>query len=655
VNSEKIELSVAIEKNGLRAGAFASVKKRRVLAGLILVILTLAFYNPVAHNGFVFFDDSPYILKNPHVQSGLTWANVKWAFSTFYSANWHPLTWLSHALDFQLFGLNPAGHHYVSLLFHTANALLVFIILEPATELWLPSFFVAALFALHPLNVESVAWAAERKNVLSMFFGLLALLAYTKYVRSEKKSVYLAAVIMFALGLVAKPQIIPLPFLLLLWDYWPLKRMFGDEDARLKSSARQEEPTSAAEAARISKSSTAQRKSCPSRWTLVLEKIPFFILAVGSGVVTLMAQRAGSAVRTVAEVPVRARVENSIVSYVRYLGQVFWPVKLAPLYPHPGNSLPMWKVGICAAILLLITTIAIHRRERPYLLVGWLWFLGALIPTIGLIQVGEQAMADRYMYLPLVGILIGLVWRVRDFAVDRKISKGLLVIPVAALMALGIATYHQLGHWRDGETLWRYTLSVTPANYMAHDNLAMVLAEEGKTDEAITEFREAEALHQYPAPQILTLGAYEQRSGHVAGAIEQYNKALQSSDDPAVKVAALDQIASAYVQEKDWDRAKVAYENALAISPKDVSALVGTALLAERAGDVGWAVSQLEHATKASPSDVGFLLLSGALRRAGRNSEADTTYAGAQKLSVDFNEAQRVANQIASSFGLPSY
>jgi Tfp pilus assembly protein PilF len=624
-------LSVAIEKNGLRLGAFASARKRHVLSGLILVILTLAFYNPVAHNGFVFFDDSPYILKNPHVQSGLTWANVRWAFSTFYSANCHPLTWLSHALDCQLFGLNPAGHHYVSLLFHTANAVLVFAILEAATGLWLPSFFVAALFALHPLNVESVAWAAERKNVLSMFFCLLALLAHTKYARSGKTSVYVVAAIMFALGLMAKPQIMPLPFLLLLWDYWPLNRTFARAEVL---------PTAPS--------------SCSLKF-LLLEKVPFFIFAGASGVVTLMAQRAGSAVRTVAEVPVGARIENSIVSYVRYLGQVFWPVKLAPLYPHPGNSLPMWKVGICAAVLLLITTVAMHRRDRPYLLIGWLWFLGALIPTIGLIQVGEQAMADRYMYLPLVGILIAVVWLVRDFAAGRQVSKALLAIPVAAVIALGIATYDQLGHWRDGETLWRYTLRVTPPNYMAHDNLAMVLAEEGKTEEAIEEFRAAEALHEYPAAQILTLGTYELRNGHVDGAIEQYNKALQSSDDPAVKVAAWDQIGSAYVQEKDWDRAKVAYENALAISPKDLNALVGTALLAERAGDMEQAVIHLEQATKTTPGDVSFLLLSGALRRAGRNSEAEAAYGQAEKLSADFQQAQRVAGELAASFGLSAY
>jgi tetratricopeptide (TPR) repeat protein len=627
---ERRSLSVAVQKEDAQIGtAFASDRKRRLIAALVLVILTLSFYNPVAHNGFVFFDDSPYILKNPHVQSGLTWDTVKWSFSTFYSANWHPLTWLSHALDCQLFGLNPAGHHYVSLLFHASNAVLVFLILEVATGLWLPSFFVAAFFALHPLNVESVAWAAERKNVLSMFFCLLSLLAYTRYARSKKIRSYVFALVAFALGLMAKPQIIPLPFLLLLWDYWPLNRISPRVGVR------------------------SSHETSRSLKFLLLEKVPFLLLAVASGAITIIAQRAGSAVRTVAEVSVPARIENSIVSYARYLGKIFWPAKLAPLYPHPGNSLPAWEVGASLGVLLVITTLVIHRRDRPYLLVGWLWFLGSLIPTIGIIQVGEQAMADRYMYLPIIGILMVMVWLATDVASAKNFPKPFLAIPAAVVLVLGFLTYHQLGHWHDGETLWRYTLSVTPPNYMAHDNLAMVFAEEGRADEAIAEFRAAEALHHYPAPQILTLGAYEQRNGHLQGAIEQYNKVLRSSSDPAVQVAALDQIASAYAQAKDWDRARLAYENALAISPDDVTALIGTGLSAERTGSVDVAVAQLSHAITLSPTDVGLLLLSGALRRAGKNSEADQAYAQAQKLSVDFSQAQQTANQIASSFGVP--
>lgn len=611
-----------------------SSKDGRILRpalALLLAAVTLTFYHPVLHNAFLSFDDSLYIVKNPYVQKGLTWETVKWAFSTLYLANWHPLTWLSHALDCQLFGLNPAGHHYVSLLLHAANAILVFFILDAATALVWPSFLAAALFALHPLNVESVAWAAERKNVLSMLFCLLALLAYTKYARSGKVRPYLWSLFFFALGLMAKPQIIPLPFLLLLWDYWPLKRMF----------------------AALASDTVGSPPSGRSISSLVLEKIPFIALAMASGVVAMIAQRVGGTVHSLQELSLAARVENTLVSYARYLADVFWPAKLAPLYPHPGNSLPVWQIDVATTVLLLITTAAIHYRGRRYLLTGWLWFLGSLIPTIGLIQIGEQAMADRYMYLPILGVLIAVVWGLRDFAGSRNISKVWIAIPaVLIIVVLGVATRRQVERWRDGETLWRYTLSVTKNNFMAHDNLGIALAEEGRSDEAINEFRAAEALHNYPAQQLLTLGAYEQRNSHLQGAIQQYATALSSTDDPAIKVAAWDQIASVYSQVKDWDHSRQAYESALAISPNDDRALLGTGLLAQRSGDTRRAVEQLSHALKVAPSDVAWLLLAGALRQEKKTADADAAYSEAQKLSRNFDETQKVASQIASSFGV---
>jgi protein O-mannosyl-transferase len=627
-------LAVRTEGETMTARATAdplvSEGRLRAILVLVLVALTLGFYNPVAHNGFVFLDDSPYILKNPHIQNGLTWRTIKWAFSSFYIANWHPLSWLSHALDYQLFGLNPAGHHYVSLLIHTANAALVLFILEAATGLAWPSFIVAALFALHPLNVESVAWAAERKNVLSMFFCLLALLLYTKYARSGKISTYLWVVVCFALGLMSKPQIIPLPFVLLLWDYWPLQRMFGDSDG------------------------VRVVPSCPPRSLvfLLLEKVPLVVLALASAVVTMVGQRASGAVHGLTELSIATRLENTLVSYARYLADVLWPAKLAPLYPHPGNTLPAWQVGVSATALLLITTFAIHRRDRRYLLVGWLWFLATLIPTIGLIQVGEQARADRYMYLPILGILIALVWAAVDISAARNLSKSWLVPAAVVILVLGVRTRGQLAQWHDGETLWRYTLSVTRRNYMAHDNLAMVLAEQGRADEAIAEFRAAEALHSYPAPQILTLGIYEQRNGHLQGAIEQYRRALESSDDRAVRVAAWDQIASARAEGRDWDQARQAYETALEISPNDPAALVGTGLLAWHVGDRTRAITQLSHAMQVAPTAVGWLLLAGAFRQAGKAGDAAAASARARTLSRDFAQAQKITDQVAASYGI---
>jgi tetratricopeptide (TPR) repeat protein len=630
LTSEKRDRVSPVSQSG---EACASREKQKVILSLLLVVVILAFYNPVAHNGFVFFDDSPYIVKNPPIQNGITWQTVKWAFTTFHAGNWHPLTWLSHALDCQIFGLNPAGHHYVSLMLHAVNAVLVFLVLESATGLAWPSLLVAALFALHPLNVESVAWAAERKNVLSMFFCLLALSSYTRYARSGRTSTYIWVLLFFALGLMAKPQVIPLPFVLLLWDYWPLGRLRSDPAA----------------------ATSGQSERCRPPSLLLFEKIPLFVLAALSAAITMVAQRSRSSVRSLEEFSLPARIESGVVSHIRYLGDTFWPAKLAPMYPHPGNSLPAWQVLSSAFVLFLVTLIVIRWRDRRYLMTGWLWFLGSLIPMIGLVQVGEQAMADRYMYLPLIGILIAVVWTAWELAANDVSRQWLAVPAIVVPLALGIVTHRQLGHWHDGETLWRYTLSVTQGNYMAHDNLAMVLAEQGRVDEAIAEFRAAEALHAYPAAQILSLGAYEQRNGHVDGAIEQYGKALQSTSDPAVQAAAYDQMASAYSQRKDWDRARQAYEKALSFRPTDPAALVGSGLLAQRSGDGAQAVTQLSRAIKIAPSDVGLLLLAGALRQSGRNTEAEAAYAESQKISPDFAETRKAASQIASSFGVMFY
>ncbi len=601
-------------------------KQRFVLASALAVVV-LCFYSPAIHNGFVYFDDWIYLTKNEAIHGGLSFSTIKWAFTTFLTGNWHPLTWLAHAFDWQLFGANPAGHHAVSVLLHAANAALVFLILEAATGLIWPSLIVAALFALHPLNVESVAWTAELKNVLSMFLGLLALGSYTKYGRSAKPVFYISALVFFGLGLMAKPQIITLPFLFLLCDYWPLGRL----------------ELSAAE----------NRGGVHTISFLVREKTPMFVLAMLSAAITMIAQRSANAVHSLTEVSVISRIENCVVSYTQYLGSMFWPAKLAPLYPRPVGSLPVWQVVASGVVLLLVAGVVIWQRKQRYLLMGWLWFLGALIPMIGLVQVGEQARADRYMYLPMVGILVAIVWAFWNAAEEKHIAKPWLAAPaVVAVFALGTATVHQLGRWHDGETLWRYTLSVTQQNYMAHDNLALVLAEEGRADEAIAEFRAAESLHQYPAPQILTLASYEQNHGHLQGAIEQCQRAAQSSNDPAIQAAAWDQEGAIYIQQADWERAKQAYEKSVTANPNDANALAATGLLAEKSGDSQLALRRLSRIMDVAPSDVGLLLLASALRQASRDREADAALDQARKLSPNFAQAQKAASQYASSFGV---
>jgi protein O-mannosyl-transferase len=619
-------------REGVRPPAFGSRQKQRLIFCLALFAATLVFYNPVAHDGFVLLDDVPYILSNPPVKAGLTWPTVKWAFTTFHAGYWHPLTWLSHALDCQLFGLNPAGHHYVSLLFHAANAVLLFLVLEQTTALAWPSLIVAAIFALHPINVESLAWAAERKNVLSMFFFLLAMLMYGPYARRGGTWRYAAVSAFFVLGMMAKPQIITLPFVLLLWDYWPLKRMFAQHlhfsQDKLGSPPR-------------------------SLSFLLLEKIPLFLIVLAGSILTVMAQRSADAVRTLGEVSLRARLENAVLSYAKYLRLLVWPHHLAPLYPHPGNRIPMWQVAVSCAVLLGLTAIALLWRERKYLAMGWLWFLGVLVPMIGIVQVGDQAMADRFVYIPMIGVLIAAVWAVWDFAEENAIPKVWIAVPSATIiLVLGAATYQQLGYWENGETLWRYTLTVTNDNYMAHDNLAMVLKQQGRVSEAIPEFVEAESLHNYPLPEVFNMGVYLQQYGHIPDAMRMYEKVAMKASDSQLRSMGWSQMGAANAELQNYEQSRICYENALAINSSNAGALIGDALLAERNGDSKQAIAQLGSSAKIEGNDMTLLLLADALDRAGRSDAAQRARQSAEKLSRDISQARQRADNVESFFGL---
>jgi protein O-mannosyl-transferase len=609
-----------------------SREKNVVIYALLLVAVTLVFYNPVVRNQFVDFDDLSYIVKNNHVVSGVSWTTVKWSFSTFRDGNWHPLTWLSHALDCHIFHLNPMGHHYTGLMLHTASAVLLFLLLWRATGFVWSSLIVAALFALHPVNVESVAWAAERKNVLSMLFFMLALHAYDRYARGGKRYLYWLVTGLFALGLLAKAQIVTLPFVLLLWDYWPLERLnIGSATA---APAAAESPVAA----------PAPR----SLQFLVWEKWPLFVLAAADSVVTVMAQRAGSSVRTLQEVSMSIRLENVFISYVRYIGKAFWPTKLVPLYPRPVDSLPAWQVLGAASLLLALSALAIRYRDRRYLPVGWFWFLGTLVPMIGIITVGEQAMADRYAYLPFIGLFVAVVWALGELASKRGIRPvWLAASAVAVLFVLGSLTYRQIGYWHDNETLWRYTLSVAPeGNYTAHSNLALALAKAGEPDEALFHFRTAKAMHKYSVDQILALGAYELHVRHSQDAIEDSNEALQDSSDPKVQAAALAESGQGHLQLHQYDQAAESYQHALRLNPDDGMALMGVAVLALRQGQSDVAVADLEHAVKADPNDVNVLVYAQALRRVGRSAEADSATEQVQKISQDLGLAQFDSRQL---------
>jgi protein O-mannosyl-transferase len=507
--------------------------------GLLLVVATLALYYPVHWHPFLNYDDSLYVTNNDEVQSPVSWDTVMWAFTTFDVGTWHPLTWLSHALDCQLFQLNPAGHHDVNLLLHAINVVLLFWVLLRATGYAGRSFMVAALFALHPINVESVAWIAERKNPLSMLFFLLALGAYRWYAIEPRSGRYAAVALLYTFGLLAKPQVITFPFVLLLWDYWPLRRMLAS--------------------AQESDSGTTTQRVVPPRklsW-LVLEKLPLFALSAASAFITMKAQRVGGDKVWYA---VSIRLENAIVSYALYLRNAVWPTRLAVFYPHPGNSLQKWTVGAALLSLMAITALVIDRQRQRYLGTGWLWFLGTMVPMIGLEGVGYQGMqgmADRYAYLPFIGLFIMVCWGISDWAEQRHISFAWLAGPgLAVLSILTVVSHSQIGYWSDSATLWSRTLQVTNRNWLAENNLGRVLMSQGRVEEGVSHFIKATEI--YPADPVsnMNIGIYEQQGGNLREAIERFKIALRSSRDASLRYAALNAMGRAYRDLGDTARAK---------------------------------------------------------------------------------------------------
>jgi protein O-mannosyl-transferase len=605
---------------------FISGEKQRTVLCLVLVLLTLVFYNSAGRNGFVNFDDTIYVTQNAHVRAGLTWQTFRWAMTSLDAANWHPLTWLSHALDYQLFGMNPAGQHYETVLLHAVNGILLFLLLAQATGALWPSFTVAALFLLHPVNVESVAWLSERKNVLSMIFFLLTLHAYDWYVRRESIKRYAVVAALFGLGLMAKPEIITLPFVLLLWDYWPLRRMASSD-------------------------ANASSVRAPRSFSfLVLEKLPLLVLSVGSAVVTFIAQKSGEAIRPA---PAWERFGNVPVAYLRYLENAFWPVRLAALYPHPGIFLQGWQIVVSTVAVLLITGTVLHYRKQRYLAMGWFWFLGTLVPVVGLVQFGLQGMADRYAYLSFIGLFIAIVWGVADVAATRKIPVVWLVVPaVLILLTLGALTHRQITYWHDSETLWRRTLAVTERNFMAYDGLGRALAGKGRMDEAQADFDAAYRLHGYTSSGLIEIGVYQQTHGYANGAITQYSRAFEEAGDSASRAVALTMLGSAYSEAGDFAHAKASYAAALRENPQNSIALVSSGLLAEREADYATAVDKLSAAMNLAPTDAGYLLLEQALRKAGRTTEADDARAQAQRISHNLPLAQQTAAQVLASVGI---
>ncbi len=441
-------------------GPFLADRNLRIVLCVLLAAVTIALYSPVIGYPFVILDDQEYVTGNPHIQNGLVWSTIKWAFtSTETAAYWHPLTWISHAFDYELFALNPAGHHLDSVLIHALNAVLLFLLLSRVTKRVWPSLLVAALFAVHPLNVESVAWVAERKNVLSTLFFILAIGAYVRYTQKPDWRRYLLVAALFAAGLMSKPMVTTLPFVLLLLDYWPLDRMTletGDSDPETMNGLHR-----------------------VGFWKLVLEKVPLLFLSAASARITLIAQKRVEL--TFGELPLAARIENAVVSYGLYLWKMLWPARLAAFYPHPANTLPTWQVIYSALILVGVTALVIVFRRKRYLPVGWFWYLGTLVPVIGLVQVWKQAMADRFAYIPLIGIFVVIAFSLDDWAEARKVRTVWRVIPaLCVLTALGFATSRQVTYWGSQYDLWSRSLAIEESPF-AHDAVGAALIDPAQT------------------------------------------------------------------------------------------------------------------------------------------------------------------------------
>jgi protein O-mannosyl-transferase len=617
-----------------------SPRPRNLLPCLLLCMVVLISYNPIVHNSFINYDDPLYIAANPPVKAGLTWASAKWAFTSFYEGNWTPLAWLSHSLDCELFGLNPAGHHYVSVLLHAASAVLLFLLLQSATGFRWRSLMVAALFALHPINVESVAWAAERKNVLSMLFFLLALLAYGWYAHKPGLSRYTAVVVVFALSLLSKPQAVAFPFLLLLWDYWPLGRIGG---RRIGAPAELGSPDQSPNIPRWS-----------SGW-LLLEKVPLLLLSAASARMAMKAQKLAGAVQALSQSSLPLRLETAVMAYVRYLGKAVWPSNLVALYPRPTKLYPAWQVVAAVVLLMIVTTFVLRARQRRlYLLVGWFWFLGSLVPMIGLVQTGLQAMADRYAYIPFIGLFLMMTWLLADWAAywakDRRLSVGwLAVAAVSCLLVLGILTYRQVGYWHDTSSFWLRTLALTEDNYFAHDMLAAYLAEQGQNEEAAAHYRAALAIRPDDLPANLNLGTYEHIRGNLSVAISRYHFVALYAVDVGVRSRAYANLGSAYRQIGEAAKAKQCFEEALQLSPNETLAIVGLGLIAESDGAFAEAVRQYSRAMAVEPTDVGFLLLAHALQQEGKTDEAKAILERVARLSPNLPEAQKTAESLRSN------
>jgi tetratricopeptide (TPR) repeat protein len=599
-----------------------------ILVGLTIV--TFGIYAQVIGHRFITFDDPTYIHDNPMVNRGVTLAGLAWAFTTFYAGNWHPLTWIAHMIDSQLFGMIAGGHLLVNALIHVANTLLVFWFLLRTTHARWSSALVAALFALHPLHVESVAWAAERKDTLSTFFGLLSLIAYVRYAEAPSIRRYAWVAIMLALGLLAKPMLVTWPFVMLLLDYWPLRRF---QQSEVKG-----------QPARLPAREDFRSSLGGGGWSvvrsLVVEKIPLFALVAAAAVITFLAQSHLGGVRTFTEAPVALRLSNALVSYAKYLLLAFWPNDLAVYYPYTGTDIPAWQIIDAALLLIGVTAFCLSQRKiRPYLIVGWLWFLGTLVPVIGLVQVGGQTMADRYFYIPSIGLFIALVFGLADIAERRRVAPWLsAAIANVVLLVLAALTNAQIHRWNDSFTLFKHALTVAPPSVVAEDCLGLAMHKNGQLDEAVAHFEKALQIKPDDYTALLTIGVTRFYQGRVPEAMEYAQAAIRSEADGS---KAHNLLGMALAKQNRNEAALDEVRRASALAPKDAEIRNNLGLALARLGRIPEAIDEFHEAVRLDPNNAAtaHANLGWALFESGKPRESIPEFEAALQLNPEFKAA----------------
>ena len=577
-----------------------------------LAVMTFGIYAQVIRHQFITLDDGWYITENAMVNRGVTLAGLAWAFTTFHEGNWHPLTWIAHMIDSQLFGMNAGGHLLVNALIHVANTLLVFWFLSRTTHARWPSALVAALFALHPLHVESVAWAAERKDTLSTFFGLLSLISYTRYAEGHSRKWYAWTALTLALGLLAKPMLVTWPFVMLLLDYWPLRRL---------------------------SESTSRKNFLVSIAPLVREKLPLFAMAAASCVITFFAQSHGAAVRTFTDIPIVLRLSNALVSYAKYLMLTFWPHNLAVYYPFTPTGIPAWQIIGAAFLLIGITAFCLfQRKSRPYLSVGWLWFLVTLVPVIGIVQVGGQTMADRYFYIPSIGLFTALVYGLAGIAKTRRLAASLIASIVGGvLLVLAILTNAQIHLWRDSFTLFEHALAVTPPNLPIENSLGIAMDNSGRYDEAAAHFEKALQVQRDHYEVLVNMGVTRYHRDQLPEAIEYYQAAIRSQPDAPEAHA---QLCLALWKQNRNEAAYDEVHRASQLAPKDANIRNYLGIALGRLGRFPEAIDQLHEALRLNPNSAeAHNNLGLALLASGKPRDSIPEFEAALRLSPELKGA----------------